>query len=480
MPAILPFQNPCCTTCEDAVTANLPGATGDSGAGATDGEDGKNAFTTTTASFTQPAVGGTVVVNVLDSSWAAIGQHVFVTTGGHYTVTAKTATTKLTLQNLGYDDNAAVAATIAAGKQVSPDGHAGADGLISGAAGGDLKGNYPGPQIALANSKGSVIIGDGTDCQSLNVGGTNGHRLRVNSAAVYGQDYAPVNLENAGGFTEVAGKLPITSGGTGQITAPLAFNALSPTTLRGDIIARNAGGSNVRLGVGTAGRVLKSDGMDPNWSTIGISSLDATVGLATLKVYVAKHMLAAGSDGGSSVSGAWTARSLNREAVNTIGGVAAIAANQVTLPAGTYRVHAWSTLYSSDQHRCGLWNATAADWLTDTHSGDDLIGTPADAASASTMQATAAVCGRFTIESDSAIELRYRCETSKATNGLGFPLSWGVKETYAMVLFEQEAIASEPVVPPTEEGEQIQTEDFIDLVTEAADGSDEIVTEEEL
>jgi len=46
--------------------------------------------------------------------------------------------------------------------------------------------------------------------------------------------------------TEVTGALPIANGGTGQITNTLAFNALSPTTTIGDIIAHN-GTDNVRV-----------------------------------------------------------------------------------------------------------------------------------------------------------------------------------------------------------------------------------------
>lgn len=68
-----------------------------------------------------------------------------------------------------------------------------------------------------------------------------------------GSGYAP-------GGTDVA----IADGGTGQSTATLGFNALSPLTTRGDLLTRDAT-NNVRKALGTAGQRLKSDGTDPQW-----------------------------------------------------------------------------------------------------------------------------------------------------------------------------------------------------------------------
>jgi len=54
------------------------------------------------------------------------------------------------------------------------------------------------------------------------------------------------------------GTVPIASGGTGQITQTLAFNALSPQTTKGDIIVNN-GTNDIRLGVGADGTALVAD-----------------------------------------------------------------------------------------------------------------------------------------------------------------------------------------------------------------------------
>lgn len=52
--------------------------------------------------------------------------------------------------------------------------------------------------------------------------------------------------------------LPIANGGTGQTTQTAAFDALAPTTTKGDLIVSN-GTDNVRIGVGTNGYVLTAD-----------------------------------------------------------------------------------------------------------------------------------------------------------------------------------------------------------------------------
>jgi hypothetical protein len=72
------------------------------------------------------------------------------------------------------------------------------------------------------------------------------------------------------GAITLAGTLAITSGGTGQISAGAAFNALSPMTTGGDIIYGGVSGTGTRLANGSAGQVLQSNGttLAPSWATI--------------------------------------------------------------------------------------------------------------------------------------------------------------------------------------------------------------------
>ena len=76
------------------------------------------------------------------------------------------------------------------------------------------------------------------------------------------------------GAITLAGTLGILSGGTGQTTASAAFNALSPITTTGDLIIGNGTNSATRLGIGSNGYVLTSNGTTAAWqaATGGSSS----------------------------------------------------------------------------------------------------------------------------------------------------------------------------------------------------------------
>lgn len=75
--------------------------------------------------------------------------------------------------------------------------------------------------------------------------------------------------------------ISIANGGTGQITANSAFNALSPMTTAGDIIYEDATPKAVRLGIGSTGQVLTVVGGLPAWSP-ATASLTTTEQIITL------------------------------------------------------------------------------------------------------------------------------------------------------------------------------------------------------
>jgi len=80
--------------------------------------------------------------------------------------------------------------------------------------------------------------------------------------------------------TGVTGTLPIANGGTSATTVTTAFNALSPTTTKGDIIVSN-GTNNIRLGVGADAYALVADSGQAsglNWAAVpAISSLSNNI-----------------------------------------------------------------------------------------------------------------------------------------------------------------------------------------------------------
>ena len=69
---------------------------------------------------------------------------------------------------------------------------------------------------------------------------------------------ANLNAATAGTAGNVTGTVAIGNGGTGQTTQTAAFDALSPTTTKGDLIVSD-GTDNVRLAVGTNTQVLSAD-----------------------------------------------------------------------------------------------------------------------------------------------------------------------------------------------------------------------------
>jgi hypothetical protein len=89
---------------------------------------GANAYTTTTASFVQPAAAAPVSVSVVDTSWMVVGQGLFVAAGGAYTVSSIASPTGVVLVNTGATGNAAAAASVPSGGKVSPAGLPGANG----------------------------------------------------------------------------------------------------------------------------------------------------------------------------------------------------------------------------------------------------------------------------------------------------------------------------------------------------------------
>ncbi|MEM2159603.1 MAG: hypothetical protein QXN55_01460 [Candidatus Nitrosotenuis sp.] len=98
------------------------------------------------------------------------------------------------------------------------------------------------------------------------------------------------------GTTTIAAVLntvPINKGGTGATTALSGFNALSPLTTKGDILA-HTGVNNVRIPVGTDGQFLKADSANVNgvtWANaittdqfVKVSATDTTSGYVLTKL----------------------------------------------------------------------------------------------------------------------------------------------------------------------------------------------------
>jgi hypothetical protein len=128
---------------------------------------------------------------------------------------------------------------------------------------------------------GDIIYASATNTLSKLAAGTNGYVLTLASGVpTWAASTGGVTSFSAGttgltpntattGAVTLAGTLAIANGGTGQTTASAAFNALSPITSTGDLIIGNGTNSATRLGIGTSGYVLTSNGTTATWAAGG-------------------------------------------------------------------------------------------------------------------------------------------------------------------------------------------------------------------
>lgn len=225
MSAAIPTPSNCCVPCETPDVQNVPGPAGAAGTNGTNGTNGVDSYTSTTNTFTVPAQLATVNIPVAVSSWAAVGQIIFIPVAGYYAVTAVPDATHITARNLRndatgvYASNAAAAVVIASSSKVSPGGLQG------------QQGTSPASLNALSptTTKGDLIVDDGTGAGSAHdvrfpATGVQLKVLHADTTKTLGLEYRSIDL--TGVTSSLSGALPIASGGTGAITAPLALAAL--------------------------------------------------------------------------------------------------------------------------------------------------------------------------------------------------------------------------------------------------------------
>ena len=114
-----------------------------------------------------------------------------------------------------------------------------------------------------------------------------------------------------------------------------------------------------------------------------------------------------GTIGGASSATTHHTRTLNTVLRNTITG-ASLGSNQITLPAGTYRVRASAPAYAANWHKAYLYNVTAGSLA--------LAGT--SEYQAVSVQTRSLLDDRITVASSTVFELRHYIDTA-ASEGLG-------------------------------------------------------------
>lgn len=160
------------------------------------------------------------------------------------------------------------------------------------------------------------------------------------------------------------------------------------------------------------------------WAKLTASNLTGTGNSFGAQLLHVRDEKASGTSGGSATSGSYVTRTLQTTKTNEISG-ASLAANQITLPAGTYRIDASAPAYNVDGHQAILLNVTDAT--------TPVVGTAEHSFSSSGALTRSIVKGTFTIAGTKVFELRHHVTTSFASRGLGYETGYGNVEVYAEV-----------------------------------------------
>lgn len=153
----------------------------------------------------------------------------------------------------------------------------------------------------------------------------------------------------------------------------------------------------------TDGGLLGNVSITGNLTAAGVLS-------AAYPILIARDEKSLGTDGGTFTAGAWQQRNLNALQVNTITG-ASLTSNQITLPAGTYRVEWSAPAYVVNGHQ-SVFTSTPTATVS-------IPGNSARTNSTVFMTTDSGASAVFTIAAPTIFEVQHRCATTKPTDGLG-------------------------------------------------------------
>lgn len=152
------------------------------------------------------------------------------------------------------------------------------------------------------------------------------------------------------------------------------------------------------------------------------ADVDDAIETAATKFLHVQDQKTSGTAGGTFTSGAWQTRTLNTTLTNEITG-ASLSSNAVTLPAGTYYFESVSPVFRVALHQSRLYDGSAA--VANSYSSNSVAENEVGVGN------YAIASGRFTLSAETSITLQHRCSVTFATQGFGYPNSFGGPEVYA-------------------------------------------------
>jgi hypothetical protein len=396
------------------------GPAGADGADGTNGTNGVNAYTLLDGTLTMPGELLNVNATVDDTSWMAIGQIVFVQTLGHMQVVTVLSGTQVTLKNLkdtandAYMSNAAPATDAPDNSVVSPAGLQGPGGVASSAY-LEVANNLSELAATAATARGNLGASDVGEAVFTFATPAADRFVKVLSAAPFAE------LRTASDFRTDIG-LAI---GTNVQAYDATLQSLSALGTAGDRYAYTTGVDTWAEGtITSAGRAILDD------ANAAAQRTTLALQRVPLAAYLFQHQLASGNSAGDFNSGAWQTVPLNTEVVDTAAD-ASIAANIVTLAAGTYR--AWWRVcgFQVANFQSRLYNVDTASLIA--------YGSNASSAAADSVANYSFGEARFTLAVQTQVRLEAWCQTTNAGDGFGVANSFGGTEVYASLELERES-----------------------------------------
>jgi hypothetical protein len=406
------------STC--AKVYQIPGPQGPAGADGADGANGTNgvsAYTLLNGTLTMPGELLTVNATVDDTSWIAADQILYVQTLGYMQATVILSATQVTLKNLRsgtsiYGSNAVPGTVAPDNSKVSPGGLQGAGGAASSA------------YLQVANNLNDVASAatSRTNLGATTIGG-NIFTVPSSAAVTFVRVNADdsVTLRSASDFRTDIGLVI----GTNVQAQDATLQSLAGLGTAADRYAYTTGVDTWAEGtITSAGRAILDD------ATAAAQRTTLALQRVPLAAYLFQHQLATGTSAGDFNSGAWQTVPLNTEVVDTAAD-ASIAANIVTLVAGTYR--AWWRVcgFQVANFQSRLYNVDTASLIA--------YGSNASSAAADSVANYSQGETRFTLAVQTQVRLEAWCQTTNAGDGFGVANSFGGTEVYASLELERES-----------------------------------------